>query len=266
MEDKWAALIIGMVLAMSGFNSVVLLVATSGDCSAGAITAEPLVITKENNPGDPRPPQDVAAQKPAREHQAVEMSDITLPRNSSYRLKPLFNTNTYLVVGKTAKCEDVLGSALITHGLAQSGVVQNPDGRTDTLLQTREHERGNLIIVGGPNVNSLATEFGEIFGIDYNYRPGESFEIFVEGKSIYLNINKYPKEDICIIYLGEHNNRNVLLIWGFYWQGTYAGSLFAADSTTWETYSDAHLLLVRWIDSNRDWIVQKSEIRVEACI
>ncbi|MBU7025496.1 MAG: hypothetical protein HXS48_01030, partial [Theionarchaea archaeon] len=40
-----------------------------------------------------------------------------------------------------------------------------------------------------------------------------------------MDPDNYPSEDICIVYLGQYNNQNILLIWGYGWQGTYAGSL-----------------------------------------
>ncbi len=53
-----------------------------------------------------------------------------------------------------------------------------------------------------------------------------------EGKSLFLDLNNYPKTDICIVYLGQNNGRNALLVWGYQWQGTYASSLFAANPET----------------------------------
>ncbi|MBU7018869.1 MAG: hypothetical protein HXS44_15275 [Theionarchaea archaeon] len=50
-----------------------------------------------------------------------------------------------------------------------------------------------------------------------------------------------------------------MLVWGYEWQGTYAGSMFMADPLNWEQYKDAHLLLLRWKDYNRDGLVQMAE-------
>jgi len=58
---------------------------------------------------------------------------------------------------------------------------------------------------------------------------------------------------------------HVLLVWGYGWRGTYAGSLFLEDPSNWEAYRNAHLLLLRWKDTNRDGFVQLEEVTVEQC-
>jgi hypothetical protein len=175
----------------------------------------------------------------------------------------LFDTNTYFVVGDNAYTTDVLGATKISYALAYGGSLENPEGRTDFLLTRRERDQGNLIIVGGPAVNPTATEFGGYFGISYRHKPQESFTIYCERRSIYLDLALYPYEDICIVYIGQFATRNVMLVWGYEWQGTYAGSMFMADPGNWEQYKDAHLLLLRWKDYNRDGLVQMAEITVE---
>ncbi len=177
-----------------------------------------------------------------------------------------FNTNSFFVVGNDAYCTDVLGTGKIAYGLAVAGVVENPEGRTHTILTATEHDTGNLISVGGPAINPIAVEFGSIFGITYQYNPGVTFEIFCEGESIFLDLTQYPQEDICIVYVGDHNSRNVMLVWGYGWEGSYAGSTFMGDPTNWQAYPDAHLLLLRWVDSNADGLVQMAEITVETSI
>jgi hypothetical protein len=175
----------------------------------------------------------------------------------------LFDAYTFFVAGDVAYCTDVLGSSKIAFGLAKGGTSENPEGRTDLILTTTEHDTGNLIIVGGPAVNPVADEFDSYFGITYIYNPGVSFQIDAEGKSIFLNLANYPERDICIVYLGEHNGRNVMLVWGFGWYGTYAGSVLIGDTQTWQDYEGNHLLMVRWIDGNADGLVQAAEITVE---
>jgi hypothetical protein len=175
----------------------------------------------------------------------------------------LFYSNTFFVAGDQAYCTDVLGSAKIAFGLAKGGARDNPDGRTDTILTTTEYNTGNLIMVGGPAVNPVADAFDNTFGITYNYQPGVSFEIFCEGESIHLDLNQYPHQDICIVYLGTHNTRTIMLVWGYGWEGTYTGSFLMGDPNTWQIYSSYHLLMLRWIDFNADGLVQKNEIFIE---
>ncbi|MBU7046146.1 MAG: hypothetical protein HXS54_06875, partial [Theionarchaea archaeon] len=125
----------------------------------------------------------------------------------------LFSSESFHVVGDTAKCTDVLGTANVSwvYGFKY---VPRPEGKTDTIL-TPEDKTNNLIIVGGPAVNPLATEFGTYFGITYINQPGVKFTISWENQSISLDLQKYPSEDICIVYLGKKDERNALVIWGY---------------------------------------------------
>ncbi len=181
-------------------------------------------------------------------------------------LADLFSSGSLFVAGDQAYCVDVLGSAKIAFGLAEAGTLENPEGRTDLILTTAEHNTGNLIPVGGPAISPVADEFDNYFGITYNYDPGGSppvFEISADGVTITLDLTDYPGEDICIVYVAEHNGRNVMLVWGYGWQGTYAGSVFIGDPENWQTYAGAHVLMLRWVDQNGDGLVQSHEITVE---
>ncbi len=182
--------------------------------------------------------------------------------NNIRGIPQFFVENTYFVVGSGAMCQDILSTAKLSHALALCGA-GNPEGRTEKLLTTTERTEGNLIIVGGPAVNPLATEFGGYFGISYTYRPKVVFEIQCERRTISVDLQKPPGEDICIIYLGKSKTRNVLLVWGYGWQGTYVGAMFMGNPKNWSKYGNAHLLLLRWIDKNKDGLVDAEEIMVE---
>ena len=175
----------------------------------------------------------------------------------------LFGGYTFHVVGDTAKCTDVLGTANMSWAFGNTDI-SRPEGKTDLLLTVNEHNAGNLIIVGGPAVNPLADEFDNYFGITYTYVENVSFDIFAEGKSIHLDITSYPSQDLCIVYVGRHNNRNILLIWGYGWEGTYAGSVFMSNPTNWTFYRNNYLLFLRWRDLNADGYIQINEIFIEA--
>jgi hypothetical protein len=179
-------------------------------------------------------------------------------------LGELFSTNTFLVSGDTAYATDVLGASNIAFALGLAGALENPEGRTDLTLTAWEHSNGNLIPVGGPAVNPIATEFGTYFDVTYDYQPGVSFEIFADTHSVYLDLTHYPQEDIAVVYVGQQNNRYVLLVWGYGWQGTYAASVFLEDIANWDLYQGAHMIMVRWNDLNIDGLVQAGEVVVEA--
>ncbi len=179
-------------------------------------------------------------------------------------LADLFSTNTFFVAGDQAYCTDVLGSARIAFALATAGTAENPEGRTDVTLTQTEHDTGNLIPVGGPSINPVADEFDNYFNITYTLQAGVSFEIFADSESIFLDLTLYPIQDIAIIFVGRHNYRNILLVWGYGWQGTYAASVFLGDITNWDAYAGARMIMLRWTDSNVDGLVQDTEITVVA--
>jgi hypothetical protein len=183
-------------------------------------------------------------------------------------LHTYFSSEKFHVVGDQAKCTDVLGTANISWILGRKYMTR-PEGKTDALLTGEEHDNDNLIIMGGPAINPLASEFDSCFGITYYYDPNPPnplFRISAEGKMITLNINDYyspQKEDICIVYFGRHNYRSILIIWGYGWEGTYAGSLFMSVPYTWIAYAQDHLLLLRWKDINMNGQIEFSEIHPE---
>jgi hypothetical protein len=277
MNDKTAVVIIAMVMVMSGFNSMVLLIATGDTASPEDITVsvdvpahESRIIVPAENPvtngKDTEPAYDTNPNNPVKT-ETTKIQNInnvvdTLNR-APHKLSPLFKRNTYLVVGDIAKSTDVLGSAILAYALAAQGTIEEPEGRTEKILTEEEHDSGNLIIVGGPAVNPVATEFGKLFRISYEHNINESFKINAEAKSIYLDLRDYPKEDICLIYVREYRGQNILMVWGYGWQGTYAGSLFAADPDTWKVYNGARMIMIRWIDENENGLIEKAEIQVE---
>ncbi|KYK36988.1 MAG: hypothetical protein AYK18_11080 [Theionarchaea archaeon DG-70] len=177
----------------------------------------------------------------------------------------LFGGNGFHVVGDQAYCTDVLGTANVSWVFGKY-YMERPEGRTHTILQDIEHNSGNLLITGGPAVNPVADEFDQYFNISYVYQPNQPdpfFEISSDGYTLRLDLDDYPYKDICIIHLGRQSSRNVLLVWGFGWEGTYAGTLVVADSSFWSTYSGYHMLLLEWIDTNLDGLVQLSEVSVK---
>jgi hypothetical protein len=90
----------------------------------------------------------------------------------------------------------------------------------------------------------------------------EIFEIFADFQSISLDLTKYPDEDIAIIYVGEHNDRYILLVWGYGWQGTYAASSYLFESFRQYYCFRYHMFMLRWVDLNLDGKVQQFEISI----
>ena len=173
-----------------------------------------------------------------------------------------FLYNNFHVVGDPAYCTDVLGTANLSWIFGWN-YIERPEGRTDLILQSSEHNTGNLLVTGGPAVNDLAREFGDHFGITYTYVPGVSFEIHCEGQSISLDIaSDFPRRDIAIVYLGVEGGRAVLVVWGYGWYGTYAATVLMSHPDVWTTYGNEHFLFVEWVDFNNNRLVTWNEIRV----
>lgn len=126
------------------------------------------------------------------------------------------------------------------------------------------HVEENIIIVGGPRAVYVTDAVNQAFGITYTYKPEDTFEIQCEGASIVLDLDKYPLEDICIVYIGEYNQKKTMLIWGYGQEGTKAGVLFAGDPEMWQPFKNARMLMLRWRDGNNDSTVQVSEVTVES--
>jgi hypothetical protein len=263
-------------MVMSAFNSVVLLIATGDTAPPEDIAVSVDVPPQESHIIEPavNPVTNGEDTEPANDNNNPVDTETTKIQNinnvvdtinrTPHKLSPLFKRNTYIVVGDIAKSTDVLGSAIIAYALAAQGTIEKPEGRTEKILTEEEHDSGNLIIVGGPAVNPVATEFGKLFRISYEHNINESFKINAEAKSIYLDLRDYPKEDICLIYVREYKGQNILMVWGYGWQGTYAGSLFAADPDTWKVYNGARMIMIRWIDENENGLIEKAEIQVES--
>ena len=267
--EKLTAVLIVTVMVMSGVNSITLLIATVGNAASVpenfTVTLDLKELPLDSNVGL-TPGQEVGDNKNTyRKTQPISQITVNPRKSTDWVISQLFSANSYFVVGEEAYTTDILGTSHISYGLALGGAFENPQGRTDTILTREERDQGNLIIVGGPAVNPAATEFGGYCGISYDKNHNVSFTIRCEGRSIYLDLEKYPYEDTCIIYLAKFDTRNVLLVWGYGWRGTYAGSLFLEDPSNWEAYRNAHLLLLRWKDTNRDGFVQLEEVTVEQC-
>ncbi len=173
----------------------------------------------------------------------------------------LFGGNSFHVVGDDAYCTDVLGTANLSWIFGEKSM-QRPEGRTDTILKDAEHQTGNLLITGGPAINSLAVEFDEYFGITYEYVENVTFTIISEDHSITLPLSQYPHRDIAIVYLGKHRGRSILLAWGYGWQGTYAATMLMSHPNLWPSYTAEHLLFIEWNDSDYNGLVTFNEIVV----
>ncbi|RLG51523.1 MAG: hypothetical protein DRN99_08460 [Thermoproteota archaeon] len=174
----------------------------------------------------------------------------------------IFQDSTVLVCGDTAMPIDVLGAALFAQGLGYAGC-DWITARTYSQLADTERSYYNLISIGGPIVNPLSLEIMLRFNITFELQDSV-MTLHVEGLNISYDITLAGREDICIIYMMYDGNRTLMLIAGYYWQGTYAGCLLASRPETWSIYPTAHLLLVRWKDSNGNGLVELTEISVEA--
>ncbi len=104
--------------------------------------------------------------------------------------------NGYLVVGENAKASDVLAAADIVIGLANAGY-NFPSSVTKLTNEITKLKDSNLILVGGPCVNSLTANFMNSFGeCTEGFNPGRAKILLYEnGEKIALVVAGYSGED-----------------------------------------------------------------------
>jgi hypothetical protein len=169
----------------------------------------------------------------------------TLQARPSFSDIPQFFSGAHIVTGSNAS--DSLAASLLKTSFREM----------DIEVKEGTGEKGNLILVGGPLANTLTEKYSSIFGIAFT-EEGSSVTISVEGKGITHNKSNIY-EDIAIAYLGEHEGREILLLWGYGRKGTYASCLYLSKRENW---SSEHLLFMVWNDKNRDGVVTLPEIDV----
>lgn len=170
--------------------------------------------------------------------------------------------NTLLVVGENAYPADVLALSLVAWMLGTQNLT-HPAAKLDTQVTEEDLQQWNIITVGGPAANTITDLADTWLGVGYTL-SGSQFTIQVKGISISYNTSLQGQEDICIIAIGRHSNKTIMVIWGFYWQGTYAGCLLASHLDKLLEHSDKTALLIRWIDQNGNHLVEIEEVVVEA--
>ena len=177
MNGKVVTLLIVTVAVMAGINSTALSEAATNSVAKfmeSSDLQEPAYTVYVPEP-DPGANTDIQLTSP-------EGNSVNLERGIK-AVSSLFDTDSYFVTGNDTYCTDVLGAAKISYGLALGGVSENPEGRTEIILTRKERDQGNLIIVGGPDINPTAIEFGGYCGITYEYKPRVSFTISCERRS-----------------------------------------------------------------------------------
>lgn len=164
------------------------------------------------------------------------------PQPSFSGIPSLFS-ESHIVVGSNVS--DKMGASLLSNAFLHEGL----------RIEEKGEDKGNLIVVGGPLANPLSKKYSSIFGIKM-VEDGNASTISAEGKSItHQKSNKY--EDIAVAHVGEIEERNILLLWGYGRKGTYAACLYLSQRENW---SGDHLFFIVWNDKNKDGVVTLSEI------
>ncbi len=106
------------------------------------------------------------------------------------------NFNGYIVVGENAKASDVLAATDIVIGLANAGY-KFPSSITKLTQEITKLKDSNLILVGGPCVNSLTANFMNSFGeCTEGFNPGKAkIMLYENGEKIALVVAGYSGED-----------------------------------------------------------------------
>jgi len=163
-----------------------------------------------------------------------------------------FSNGAVFVTGSAANSLDLLARDTVSKSFKENGVLST------NALDSEAPSNKQLIVIGGPLVNSKARELNELFGVRYEETNDR---ILITAKDLTLSKPKLGSgEDIGIVYFGKANNQNVLMLWGASREGTFAAALIAEDESSLQKYANSQFLLLKWKDNNGDQFVQKDEI------
>jgi len=165
-----------------------------------------------------------------------------------------FSNGAVFVTGSAANSLDLLARDTVSKSFKENGVLST------NALDSEAPSNKQLIVIGGPLVNSKARELNELFGVRYEETNDR---ILITAKDLTLSKPKLGSgEDIGIVYFGKANNQNVLMLWGASREGTFAAALIAEDESSLQKYANSQFLLLKWKDNNGDQFVQKDEISI----
>lgn len=165
-----------------------------------------------------------------------------------------FTRNTSFVTGENANSMDLLARDTVSKTFQDQGFLY---GVSNDKSAPKDR---NLVLIGGPEINSLTKEYNDVFGIKYE-ENNDTIYISVEGTTVSKK-KLSVSEDIGIVYIGKMNNKSILMLWGGAREGTFAAGLVMGNSENWQKYQNSEYLLLRWNDSNKDGFVQETEIRI----
>lgn len=165
-----------------------------------------------------------------------------------------FKNGTIMVTGQSANSLDLLTRDTVSKSFKENGILS----KNSTDLEASSDKQ--LIVIGGPVVNSKTNELNNLFGVKYEETKDR---VLITAKDITLSKQKIGSgEDIGIIYFGKANNVDVLMLWGASREGTFAAGLILEDKTNLERYGNSQFLLLKWKDANGDQFVQKEEVSI----
>ena len=172
----------------------------------------------------------------------------------------LFYKNTYLIIGNGTTANETMSAAVLAPALTAAGMLL-PTTKADIMLTPTEKTTKNIVEFGYNNTIRATYPFGISVGQNAKW-----FNVTAAAENLSINFTKsdYPNKTIAVVYLKQEGSRAIMFIWGYGWQGTYAGALFMSSQKTWQTYASKHLLLLQWTDANANGFVDASEISVVA--
>ncbi len=165
-----------------------------------------------------------------------------------------FSNGAVFVTGSAANSLDLLARDTVSKSFKENGVLST------NAIDIEAPSNKQLIVIGGPLVNTKTRELNELFGVRYEETNDR---ILITAKDLTLSKPRLGSgEDIGIVYFGKANNQNVLMLWGASREGTFAAALVAEDESNLQKYANSQFLLLKWKDSNSDQFVQKDEISI----
>ena len=189
----------------------------------------------------------------------------------------LFTSDAAFIIGDTgghgpygfgARTVDVVGAIGVASAVSSAtgaGSAQLLDTRVSSYSSSVSVDWStlpytNLVVVGGPGVNTLSLYYNGSSPFPWLYKPGVESCIYSTISGLKYR-SGYRRHDYAVIWLhyDESNYRNVLVVWGLSGWGTQAACHVLQH---YQEYSDllrGSAVLIKWTNTNNNYMVDSGD-------